>query len=179
MDCSLPGSSIHGILQARILEWVACLPPGHLPTDLQIPTNPLLDTTLVYTVLTHLPVPLSSPHSSIFHFSHRNDFMKLLAKAQVAQGLHWWSSGQDSTLPMQGAKVWPLVRELDLTCCNYRSHMPQGRSKILHATTKDPAQPNIFLKIWVTHVFMGSHTNYSWVSCARLFLSWPIKDALP
>ena len=23
MDCSLPDSSIHGILQARILEWVA------------------------------------------------------------------------------------------------------------------------------------------------------------
>ena len=23
MDCSLPGSSIHGISQARILEWVA------------------------------------------------------------------------------------------------------------------------------------------------------------
>ena len=23
MDCSLPGSSIHGILQARIPEWVA------------------------------------------------------------------------------------------------------------------------------------------------------------
>ena len=23
MDCSLPGSSIHGVLQARILEWVA------------------------------------------------------------------------------------------------------------------------------------------------------------
>ena len=22
MDCSLPGSTIHGILQARILEWV-------------------------------------------------------------------------------------------------------------------------------------------------------------
>ena len=26
MDCSLPGSSVHGILQARILEWVA-MPP--------------------------------------------------------------------------------------------------------------------------------------------------------
>ena len=24
MDYSLPGSSVHGILQARILEWVAC-----------------------------------------------------------------------------------------------------------------------------------------------------------
>ena len=23
MDCSLPGASVHGILQARILEWVA------------------------------------------------------------------------------------------------------------------------------------------------------------
>ena len=25
-DCSLPGSSVHGILQARILEWVAIVP---------------------------------------------------------------------------------------------------------------------------------------------------------
>ena len=24
MDCSLPGSSLHGILQARVLEWVVC-----------------------------------------------------------------------------------------------------------------------------------------------------------
>ena len=31
MDCSLPSSSVHGILRARILEWVACPPPGHLP----------------------------------------------------------------------------------------------------------------------------------------------------
>ena len=23
MDCSLPGSSIHGVFQARVLEWVA------------------------------------------------------------------------------------------------------------------------------------------------------------
>ena len=29
MDCSPPGSSAHGILQARILEWVA-VPSGHL-----------------------------------------------------------------------------------------------------------------------------------------------------
>ena len=26
MDCSLPGSSIHGIFQARVLEWVARSP---------------------------------------------------------------------------------------------------------------------------------------------------------
>ena len=31
MDCSLPGSSVHGILQARILEWLPFPPPGDLP----------------------------------------------------------------------------------------------------------------------------------------------------
>ena len=32
-DCSLPGSSVHGVLQARILEWVAmpCSKPGIEP----------------------------------------------------------------------------------------------------------------------------------------------------
>ena len=31
MDCRSPGSSVHGTLQARILEWVAMPPPGDLP----------------------------------------------------------------------------------------------------------------------------------------------------
>ena len=31
MDCSPPGSSVRGILQARILEWAPCPPPGDLP----------------------------------------------------------------------------------------------------------------------------------------------------
>ena len=31
MDCSLPGSSVHGILQARVLEWVAIAFPGSKP----------------------------------------------------------------------------------------------------------------------------------------------------
>ena len=31
MDCSLPGSSIHGIFQARVLEWViVAFPGGHV-----------------------------------------------------------------------------------------------------------------------------------------------------
>ena len=38
-------------------------------------------------------------------------------------GLPWWSSGQDSTLPMQGSQVLSLVRELEPT----GSHMPQLR----------------------------------------------------
>ena len=31
VDCGLSGSSVHGILHARILEWVAMPPPGDLP----------------------------------------------------------------------------------------------------------------------------------------------------
>ena len=30
MDCSLPGSSVHGILQARVLEWGAIAFSGHV-----------------------------------------------------------------------------------------------------------------------------------------------------
>ena len=42
MDCSLPGSSAHGILQARILEWVAFPSPGNLPNPGNKPTSPAL-----------------------------------------------------------------------------------------------------------------------------------------
>ena len=31
MDCSPPGSSVHGILQVRILEWLPFFSPGDLP----------------------------------------------------------------------------------------------------------------------------------------------------
>ena len=33
MDCSPLGSSVHGILQARIVEWLPCPPPGIFPTQ--------------------------------------------------------------------------------------------------------------------------------------------------
>ena len=32
MDCSPPGFSVLGILQAKILEWIACSPLGNLPS---------------------------------------------------------------------------------------------------------------------------------------------------
>ena len=31
MDCSLPGSSVHGIFQARVLEWGAIASSGRMP----------------------------------------------------------------------------------------------------------------------------------------------------
>ena len=35
MDCSLPGSSVHGIFQARVLEWVAIAFSVNLPSGCQ------------------------------------------------------------------------------------------------------------------------------------------------
>ena len=40
MDCSLPDSSVHRILQARILEWVAMPYPGDLPDPGIEPESP-------------------------------------------------------------------------------------------------------------------------------------------
>ena len=42
MDCCLPGSSDHGILQARILEWVATSFSRDLPDSGIEPTSPAL-----------------------------------------------------------------------------------------------------------------------------------------
>ena len=36
MDCSLPGSSFHGIFQARVLEWGAIAFSGSLSSQLQV-----------------------------------------------------------------------------------------------------------------------------------------------
>jgi len=36
MDCSLPSSSVHGILQARILEWVAISFSTNVETSLSV-----------------------------------------------------------------------------------------------------------------------------------------------
>ena len=42
MDYSPPGSSVHGILQARILEWLPCPSPGGLPNPGIEPRSPAL-----------------------------------------------------------------------------------------------------------------------------------------
>ena len=42
MDCSPPDSSVPGILQARILEWVSYSPPGDLPDPGIKPASPAL-----------------------------------------------------------------------------------------------------------------------------------------
>ena len=51
-DCNLPSLSVHGILQARILEWVAMLFTGDLPNPRIEPGSPALQ---VDSLLSELP----------------------------------------------------------------------------------------------------------------------------
>ena len=58
MDCSLPGSSVHGILQAEILEWFPFPPPGDLPDpgiELESPESPAAAGRLFTTVIPRKP----------------------------------------------------------------------------------------------------------------------------
>ena len=71
MDCSLPGSSVHGILQARILEntgyWngLLCPPSGDLPDPGIEPASPALGGRFFTTE------PLGKPREILFCFRSR------------------------------------------------------------------------------------------------------------
>ena len=82
MDCSPPGSSVHGILQARILEWVD-MPsnPGVEPVSsaLQadfLPLCHLRSPSLCYTVETNT-ILKSNDECALCHFSHVQRFAVL------------------------------------------------------------------------------------------------------
>ena len=52
MDCSLPGSSVHGIFQARVLEWVAFPFSGIYPKETKIEKHicPPMFTAALFTI---------------------------------------------------------------------------------------------------------------------------------
>ena len=55
MDCILPDSSVHGIIQARILEWLPSLSPKDLPNPGIEPGSPSLQADSSLTELTRSP----------------------------------------------------------------------------------------------------------------------------
>ena len=67
MDCSPPGPSVHGIFQARVLEWGAIAFSSFL-----FPSNS------PYTLLLHFKEPISSHHST---FNNLQDQVQIYQKA--------------------------------------------------------------------------------------------------
>ena len=66
LDCSPPGSSVHGVLQARILEWVPISFSGDLPDPGMEAVSPALQAD----ALLSEPPGRSLPHTVWFHLYH-------------------------------------------------------------------------------------------------------------
>ena len=105
MDCNQSGSSVCGILQARILEGLSCCPPGDLPDPGIEPTSPALA----------FPEPLGKQsnlcqlqsvrakaalHTALWPCKHSSGLqqrMKIrLSDFIMLHGLPWWLSGKES-----------------------------------------------------------------------------------
>ena len=65
MDCSLPGSSVHGILQARILNGFSFPSPGGLSSPGIEPRSPTLQADLLPSEPQWLPYIVTDFHYSI------------------------------------------------------------------------------------------------------------------
>ena len=68
MDCSPPGSSVNGILQARILDWVA-MPSSRRSSQLRDQTHVSCDSCIAGEFFTFEPLgkPTIRSHSEKFH----------------------------------------------------------------------------------------------------------------
>ena len=86
MDCSPLGSSVHGILQARILEWAACPPPGDLP-DPGIEPESLSSPALAGGLPLALPGKPSTTRSLCSHGpqSRKEQFILQLAASEATE----------------------------------------------------------------------------------------------
>ena len=60
MDCSLPGSSVHGISQARILSGLPFPSPGDLPHPGFEPGSPALQADSLPSLQINLYIPLKT-----------------------------------------------------------------------------------------------------------------------
>ena len=79
MDCSPPGSSVHGIFQARVLEWVAIsFSRGIFLTQ---GSNP----------------GLLHCRQMFYHLSYQGNMFSSNIKNRYFIGLPWWLSGEEST----------------------------------------------------------------------------------
>ena len=97
------------------------------------PRNKSINCISLCKIILIVPVEMCSWHGHFF--THDQHTMS------VGGVLLWWCSGWDSALPMQGAQLRSLVRELDPTCMlQLRVCMPQLRSP--GAATKEPVCRN-------------------------------------
>ena len=67
MDGSLPGSAIHGIFQASVLEWAAFPSPGDLPNPGMEPRSPALQTDALPSEPLGKPIYIYNVHAIVWN----------------------------------------------------------------------------------------------------------------
>ena len=97
MDCSLPGSSVHGILQARILE-LASIPFSGGPRLLLINTHVILFTSQSPFQLSNEKAELQTPASLVLHFT-------IFASEIAIASLEWHTCPKCDSLFVQFLKL--------------------------------------------------------------------------
>ena len=117
MNCSPPGSSIHGIFQVRILEWVSVPLPGDLPNPEIEPTSPASQ---AYSLLSEAPGQSKNTRVGSLSLLQRNLLTQesnrgLLNCRQVLYQLSYPGS------PIISSVQFSSVAQLCLTLCNPRN----------------------------------------------------------
>ena len=136
MNCSLPGSSVHGILQARILEWVA------MPSSRG--SSPPRDGTCVSSVYLHWQagsLPLSPPWKP----TPSSESRLVLSDSLQPHGLYspWNSPGQNT-----GVGSLSLLQGI-FPACRLKSGIPHCRQILYQLSYK--GSPRILE--WVAPLF--------------------------
>ena len=85
MACSLPGSSIHGIFQARVLEWVTISFSGDLPDPGIEPGSPTLEADALTSEPPGLIQPIMALTNLQLQAEHSEDTSSLLHATETAQ----------------------------------------------------------------------------------------------
>ena len=116
MNCSLPSSSVRGILQARMLEWVASW-PGTEPTSpaspasagrcftSELPGKPFICESVLISYLDSSKVFFQMHKTAILCFTY-----------QMKRGLNEENGKQESWLYLQIVKVWNFDPKITRSC---------------------------------------------------------------
>ena len=124
MDCSPPGSSVHGISQARILEWVAFPSTGDLPDPGVKPVSPAAP------ALQAEPLPLSHQESPLWCMLQFNCY-----------------KGNDSkNLPCWCLKCLPLNQWLKNTSSSMKTYESESMQDISQKFLEKQDQQHVSIK---------------------------------
>ena len=104
MNCSPPGSSAHGILQARILEGLSFPPPGDLPDPGIEPGSPVLQADALLTELRGNPSHLIRTDSNAFLFYSWVTFHYVYASQFLYLFICLWTSGSTLAWEIPGTE---------------------------------------------------------------------------